>query len=402
MSPPGTAMPKIESAQVASTGIAGLDDVLRGGLPPNRIYLIKGQPGAGKTTLGLQFLLAGASRGELGLYVTLSETKEELEGVAASHGWSLDKLSLFELTASRGGFQRDEYTMYHPSEVELNEAMSLLLAEIDRLKPARVVIDSLSEIKLLASQALRYRRQILALKDHLAGTACTVLLLDDHSAEGDSHLESLAHGVIELRRHSPIYGSARRRLEVVKLRGLEFRAGFHDFSIERGGLQVYPRLVAAEHQPGYQRASLASGVPTLDALLGGGLDRGTATLLIGPAGTGKSALASQYACAAALAGEHAAIYTFDESTDTLFARSNAIGLPVRKHVAAGLIRIQQIDPVEMSPGRFAHEIRIMVEREHSRVVVIDSLTGYLNAMTEENYLVNQLHELLSDRDRTAS
>lgn len=297
-------MPNSRSVDVAtaSTGIAGLDDILRGGFPRDRIYLVKGNPGVGKTTLALQFLLAGVEQGEVGLYITLSETKEELRGVAESHEWSLEKLSIFELVGSRVGFQRDEYAMYHPSEVELNEAMATLLAEVDRLKPARVVIDSLSEIKLLASQPLRYRRQILALKDHLAGMKSTVLLLDDHSVEGDSHLESLAHGVVDLRRFSPIYGGTRRRLEIVKLRGVRFRDGFHDFSIERGGLHVYPRLVAAEHQPGYQRSSLASGVPALDELLGGGLDRGTATLLIGPAGSGKSALASQYASAAALGG----------------------------------------------------------------------------------------------------
>jgi circadian clock protein KaiC len=379
----------------ASTGVPGLDDVLRGGLPRDRIYLIKGHPGVGKTTLALQFLLAGVELGETGLYITLSETKQELLGVAESHGWSLEKLSLYELAASRSANRRDEYTMYHPSEVELNEAMSTLLAEVDRRKPTRVVFDSLSEIKLLAAQPLRYRRQILALKDHFAGTQCTVLLLDDHSVEADNHVESLAHGVVDLRRHSPIYGSTRRRLEVVKLRGVQFRDGFHDFSIERGGLVVYPRLVASEHQPGYARASLASGVPPLDALLGGGLDRGTATLVLGPAGSGKSALASQYASAAAKAGEHAAIYTFDESIDTLFARSDALGLPVRQHVEAGLIRVQQVDPAEMSPGRFAHVVRTMVEQDHARVVIIDSLTGYLNAMPEENFLLNQMHELLS-------
>lgn len=385
----------IDKTSRASTGVGGLDDVLRGGLPRDRIYLIKGHPGVGKTTLALQFLLAGVEKGERGLYITLSETKEELFGVAASHGWSLDDLSLFELSSSRAPMQRDEYAMYHPAEVELNEVMTTLLAEVDRLQPTRVVFDSLSEVKLLASQPLRYRRQILALKEHFAGTQCTVLLLDDHSVDGDGHLETLAHGVIELHRHSPIYGGTRRRLEIVKLRGVQFRDGFHDFSIERGGIHVYPRLVAAEHQPGYERASLATGVAALDALLGGGLDRGTATLLVGPAGSGKSALASQYASAAAAAGDQAAIYTFDESIDTLLARSDALGLPVRQHVEAGKIRIQQVDPAEMSPGRFAHEVRQRVERDHVRVVVIDGLTGYLNAMTEENFLLNQLHELLS-------
>ena len=379
----------------ASTGIAGLDDVLQGGLPRDRIYLIKGQPGVGKTTLALQFLLAGVEAGETGLYITLSETKQELFGVAASHGWSLEKLSLFEMSTARAASQRPEYTMYHPSEVELNEAMATLLAEADRLKPARIVFDSLSEIRLLAQQPLRYRRQVLALKDHFAGTHCTVLLLDDHSAEADGHLESLSHGVIDLQRHSPVYGSARRRLEIVKLRGVQFRDGFHDFSIERGGLRVFPRLVAADHHPGYARGTLSSGIPALDQLLGGGLDRGTATLVIGPAGSGKSALASQYVAEAAANGEQAVIYTFDESLETLLARADALESPLRRQLEAGKVMVQQVDPAEMSPGHFAHEVRTMVERDRARIVVIDSLTGYLNAMVEENFLLNQMHELLS-------
>ena len=366
-----------------------------GRLAADRIYLIKGHPGVGKTTLALQFLLAGIESGEPGLYITLSETKQELLGVAASHGWSLEKLSLFELPTAHLPSQRDEYTMYHPSEVELSEVMTTLLAEVDRVKPARVVFDSLSEIKLLAQQPLRYRRQILALKSHFAGTQCTVVLLDDHSVESDNHLESLAHGVIDLQRHSPVYGRARRRLEVVKVRGVRYRDGYHDFTIERGGLHVYPRLVAAEHHPGYARGTLGSGVPALDELLGGGLDNGTATLVMGPAGSGKSALASHYAVEAAGRGEHAAIYTFDESIETLLARSDALDSKLRRHVEAGKVRLQQVDPAEMSPGRFAHEVRTVVERDRARVVIIDSLTGYLNAMAEENFLLNQLHELLS-------
>jgi len=379
-------------AENASTGIAGLDDILSGGLPRDRVYLVKGQPGTGKTTLALQFLLAGAERGEEGLYITLSETPVELHAVAASHGWSLAKLSLFELKSDQTSVPPEEpYTMYHPSEVELSEAMQTLLAEVARVKPKLLVIDSLSEFRLLAEQPLRYRRQILALKHHFAGTACTVLLLDDHSAD---HLESLAHGVILLERHSPTYGGARRRLEVGKLRGVKFRDGYHDYTIEHGGLQVYPRLVAAEHHPEYARGALASGVGALDELLGGGLDRGTATLLIGPAGAGKSSLAAQYLVAAAKAGEHAAVYTFEESVDTLLGRSAALGMALKPHIDAGLIAVCPLDPAETSPGQFAHNVRVAVEQKKARVVVIDSLTGYMNAIPDERSLLNQMHELL--------
>lgn len=380
---------------LSQTGIVGLDDVLKGGLPRGSIYLVKGNPGVGKTTLALQFVLAGVKAGETSLYITLSETQTELREVARSHGWSLDGVSLFELKAHDDGGKESDYTMYHPSEVELREAMAALLAEVERVKPARVVFDSLSEIRLLAQEPLRYRRQVLAMKRHFAGKNCTVLLLDDHSAEIDNHLESLAHGVISLERHAPVYGGSRRRLEVVKLRGVHFRDGFHDFTIEHDGIAVYPRLVAADHKPTFEHASLASGVAELDALLGGGLDHGTATLLIGPAGSGKSALSSQYAVAAAKSGHRAVIFTFDESTETALTRGESLGLPLRELVAAGTLRITQVDPAEMSPGQFAHEVRLAVERDSARIIVIDSLTGYMNSMPEEQFLLNQLHELLT-------
>ncbi len=377
----------------AATGIEGLDDILRGGLPRDRLYLVKGQPGTGKTTLALQFLIAGAVRGETVLYITLSETRDELRGVAASHGMSLDGIDVFELAHASPA--AGQYTMYHPSEVELGRAMETLLEEVRRVKPSRVVFDSLSEIRLLAQQPLRYRRQILELKQHFAGSACTVLLLDDHSGEVDNHLESVAHGVVTLDRQSPVYGGTRRRLEVEKLRGVRFRGGFHDFTIERGGLVVYPRLVAGEHKPGFARGLMPTGAPALDRMLGGGLDHGSATLVVGPAGSGKSALASQCACAAADAGRNAAIYSFDESIDTLHARSDSLGLPTRKHVAEGRLHVEQFDPAEMSPGEFGHKIRWAVEVHRASVVVIDSIAGYLSSMPEERFLLNQLHELLS-------
>lgn len=385
-------MTRAESIR-AETGIHGLDDILGGGLPRNRIYLLKGQPGTGKTTLALQFLLSGAERGEAGLYITLSETLEELEAVATSHAWSLDKVKVFELKAR--GSERDDYTMFHPAEVELGEAMKTLLAETAAAKPARIVFDSLSEIRLLAQQPLRYRREILNLKQHFAGKNCTVLLLDDHVAGSESQLESLAHGVIALERSSPFYGKTRRRLEVVKLRGVSYHDGFHDFSIEQGGLRVFPRMVATRSPGTFERGTLLSQVPEFDELLGGGLDRGTGTLLIGPAGSGKSALATQFAVAAAARGEKAIIYTFDEGIMTAFARADSLGMPLRRFVDSGHIKIEQVDPAEMSPGEFMDAVRRAVEQDRARVVVIDSLTGYLNAVPEEHFLRSQLHELLT-------
>jgi circadian clock protein KaiC len=380
---------------LAQSGIEGLDDVLQGGLPRGGMYLVKGNPGVGKTTLALQFVLAGQAAGETGLYITLSETQDELRAVAASHGWSLDGIALLELNAKVGIPLEGEYTMYHPSEVELREAMSTLLEGVDRVGPTRVVFDSLSEIRLLAGDALRYRRQVLALKRHFAGKNCTVLLLDDHSGDADHHLESLAHGVVSLERHSPVYGGARRRLEIVKLRGVQFRDGYHDYTIERGGIRVYPRLVAAEHRSPVATRYQASGLAALDELTGGGLNCGTATLVMGPAGSGKSVLSTTYAIAAAQAGHNAIIFTFDEAAGTAITRAEALGLPVKPLIDAGTLRIVQVDPVEMSPGQFAHGLRAAVERDHALVVVIDSLTGYLNSMPEEQFLVNQLHELLA-------
>ncbi|MGD0527838.1 MAG: ATPase domain-containing protein [Polyangiaceae bacterium] len=378
-------------------GIDGLDDVLRGGLPRGRLFLLKGNPGVGKTTLALQFLLEGARAGERGLYITLSETTEELSDVAGSHGWSLDGLALYELKAADvQHLTETQYTMYQPSEIELSEAMRTLLEEVERVKPDRVVFDSLSEIRLLASQALRYRRQILALKNYFADKKCTVLLLDDHSGqESDQHVESLVHGVLALERHVPVYGGTRRRLEISKLRGVSYRDGFHDYVLERGGLRVFPRLIAAEHRPGFQHERVPSGVSALDELLGDGLDRGTATLVVGPAGSGKSSLAAQYCVSAAERGEHAAVFAFDEGLPTLFARAESLGMPLRKHLESGRIVVRQVDPVEISPGQLAHEMRVAVEREHARVVVLDSLTGYLNAMPDDKYLLPQLHELLA-------
>ena len=381
----------------SKTGIAGLDDILNGGLIPNRLYLVEGDPGAGKTTLSLQYLRAGAAAGERCLYITLSETKEELTAGAESHGWSLDGIDIVELIADEKELDADEQlTMYHPSEVELTETTQKVLDAVQRINPSRVVFDSLSEMRLLAQSSLRYRRQVLALKQFFIGRKATVLLLDDRTSEGsDLQLQSIAHGVITLEQLAPVYGAARRRLRVMKFRGTSFRAGYHDFSILNGGVVVYPRLVAAEHDTPFDRSRIKSGVTALDALLGGGPDRGTSTLLLGPAGSGKSTIAVQYAVAAAARGDHAVIFAFDESIATLEARTRDLGIELVRGRNAGQIRVQQVDPAELSPGEFAHLVREAVEKDSARVVVIDSLNGYIHSMPEEHFLTAQLHELLS-------
>ena len=383
--------------QRSSTGIPGLDDVLSGGLTPRRLYLVEGEPGCGKTTVSLQYLLEGVKNGEKCLYVTLSETKDELIAGARSHGWSLDGIEIFELSLDQQELNGTrQVTMYSPSEIELTETTRRIMEVVDRINPSRCAVDSMSELRLLAQNSLRYRRQILALKQFFKGRNCTVLLLDDRTSEvADIQLQSIAHGVLSLEQIAPLYGAARRRLRVVKFRGTNFRGGYHDFSIMRGGLEVYPRLVAAEHQAMYERDSIKSGVAALDTLLGGGPDRGTSTLLIGPAGSGKSTVAVQYALAAAQRGDHAAIFCFDETTSTLEARAESLGIRFAAGKKAGQISVQQVDPAELSPGEFAFLVRRAVERDKARIIVIDSLNGYINAIPGERYLMAQLHELLT-------
>lgn len=388
--------PSRNKGPLASTGITGFDEVVGGGLPVGRLFLVQGDPGVGKTTLALQFLMAGRDAGETALYVTLSETIEELKVVADSHGWSLDGIALFELPAPESVSSQDENTLFHPAEIELGETIKMLLARIDEVKPKRVVLDSLSEIRLLSQGPLRYRREVLALKQHFSGRGCTVLLLDDRTSEpGDLHLQSIAHGVFSLEQLSPLYGSERRRLQVVKLRGSKFRGGYHDFVLATGGIQVFPRLVAAEHKKPFEPSVLKCGIHELDALVGGGLDRGTSTLLMGPAGCGKSTVACQYVKAAADAGERGVIFAFDESATTLLARSSSIGQDLRAEMASGAVEFRQIDPAELAPGEFTSHVREAVEQRNVRVVVIDSLNGYLHAMPQENFLILQLHELLT-------
>jgi circadian clock protein KaiC len=380
-----------------STGSDGLDAILNGGLTPHRLYLVEGSPGSGKTTLALQFLRAGAARGERVLYVSLSETEEELRAIAASHGWDLDGVNVRELIPSEESLEPDEqYTMFHPSEVELAETTRAILTDAENFKPSRVVFDSLSEVRLLAGSALRYRRQILALKQFFLSRQCTVLMLDDRAPlESDIQLQTLAHGVITLEHTRPGYGAERRRLHVLKYRGMPFHGGYHDFIIRKGGLQVFPRLVAAKFRHPSSREILSSGVAELDSLLGGGIERGTSTLIAGAAGSGKSTLASQFAANVAARGKRAAMFIFDESTDTLLSRADGLGIGLRKAVESGALTIQPVDPAELSPGQFAHAVADAVTKHEAALVVIDSLNGYLQAMPEENFLAVQLHELLA-------
>jgi circadian clock protein KaiC len=387
---------KYKNNRRAKTGISGMDEILCGGLITERLYLIDGNPGAGKTTLALQFLLEGVRAGEKCLYVTLSETRQELAAGAESHGWSLDGIDIIELIADEKDLESDEQlTMLPPSEVELSETTRGIIEAVKRGDPRRMVLDSLSELRLLAQSSLRYRRQILALKQFLARRRCTVVMLDDRTAEGpDLQLHSIAHGVIALDSNSPAYGQARREVHILKFRGTDFVSGYHDFTIREGGLIVFPRLVSSQHSATFKSDSILSGVDRLDALLGGGVERGTSTLLIGPPGSGKSTIAVQYAAAAAWRGDHAAAFLLDESKAALLARSAGIGMTLKEGLGPGEIMLQQIDPAAISPGEFAHLVRDSVGRG-ARVVIIDSLNGYLNTMPQNNFLTAQLHELLT-------
>ena len=384
------------STNVAATGITGLDHILLGGFPRNRVYLVQGDPGVGKTTLGLQFLLEGIRQGETALYITLSESKEELEAVARSHNWTLEGLHIYEQLVGEEALTEEETTVFYPAEIELGETIKGMLLEVNRLKPQRVVIDSLSEIRLLAQSGLRYRKQILALKQFFAGRKVTVLCLDDRTNDvSDLQLQSVPHGVVELERYTPLYGAARRRMQLVKVRGLRFRDGYHDFNIETGGLVVYPRLVAAEHRSSMHHQPIPSGLAPLDTMLGGGIERGASTVVMGPAGSGKSALASQYIVAAASRGEKAAMFLFEESRNGSINRARSLGMSLGEHVDNGIVQIRQVDPAELQPGEFAHLVREAVEDFGAKVIVIDSLNGYLNAVPEERFLLLHLHELLS-------
>jgi circadian clock protein KaiC len=392
----------VNSLKRCATGIPGLDEILCGGFIAERMYLIDGNPGAGKTTFAMQFLAQGAREGQTCLYVTLSETAQELRSAAESHDWKLEGIEILELIVDPSELDGDgQLTMLHASEVELSETTQKLIAAIDRLKPSRLVIDSLSEMRLLSQSSLRYRRQVLALKQLFLGRGCTVVMLDDRTAEGsDLQLHSIAHAVISLEANSPPYGSLRRQLEVRKFRASTYSSGVHDFSIEREGLVVFPRLVAADHRVEYRQSIVRSNVQSLDDLMGGGIDRGTSTLLIGPPGCGKSTIALQYAAACAQRGEHAAVFMFDETRTALLMRCKGIGMTIKEGDGPGEMRLRQIDPAEVSPGQFMALVRAAVEKSGARVVIVDSLNGYLNSMPHDDYLNAQLHELLSYLNNT--
>lgn len=385
----------------ASSGIPGLDDILGGeGFPRNQMYLVEGNPGAGKTTLGLQFLREGASHGEKVAYIVLAESAKALRRLASSHGWDISDVTIIE-SADQSGTE-DQYSLFHPSEVELGHASDTILGEIDRLRPDRVVIDSLSEVRLLAQDPLRYRRQILTLRKFFDEREITALLLDFVTEDDDRQLESLCHGIIQLSQRTAEYGGHRRRMRVTKLRESAFRDGYHDFSIGRGGLQVFPRLVASEHNRGlgFRQQTCSSGIAALDSLCGGGLDRGTSTLIVGPAGAGKSTLTAIFARAMVERGEKVGFFVFDEVPSTLIVRGEGMGLDIRQHVESGRMLIRQVDPAELAPGQFAHQVRHAVESLGCSMIIIDSVNGYHSAMPEEHFLGAHLHELLSYLNQT--
>lgn len=378
-----------------STGISGLDDILGGGLTPQRVYLVEGSPGAGKTTLGLQFLLDGVARGESGMYVTLSETTEELIAVGHSHGWDLSCIDIVELAGDDDLDPDSQQSVFHPSEIELGETTRKVMDRVDATRPTRVVFDSLSEVRLLAQNALRYRRQILALKQFFSARNCTVLLLDDKTSSSDQHLHSIAHGVISLEQLAREYGKERRRVNIIKMRGIQFRGGFHDYALETGGIVMYPRLVAAEHMRDFSPMISTSGSDGVDRLLGGGLVRGTNALIVGPSGIGKTTLTTRCLMSALERGEKAGYYLFDEGLGTFFARNAQLGLDLRPYVDSGQLSMCHFDPAELSPGEFAQVLREAVENDGVRFVAIDSLNAYLQAMPGEQFLLLQMHELLS-------
>ena len=395
------AMPPARSDK-AALGITGLDDVLGGGFARDRVYLLEGSPGTGKTTIAMQFLLSGATVGERGLYISLSETEGELHETARSHGWVIGpEIDVFELIPPESLLDAEQQqSLLYSSDLELGETTRTIFERVEAVKPARVVLDSLSEIRLLAGSSLRYRRQILALKHYFARQGTTVLLLDDMTAEAqDKAVHSIAHGVIRLEELAPDYGAERRRLRVIKYRGQRFRGGFHDFCISTGGVRVFPRLIALEHKTAFARDQLKSGVPELDALLGGGIETGSSTLVLGPAGTGKSLLTIQYVVAAVARGERAAMFVFDEELGVMLERTRAMGFDLAGLRDSGQLTIDQVDAAELSPGEFAHLVRSQVDERQAKTVVIDSLNGYQAAMPDEGALILHVHELLQYLNR---
>ncbi len=389
-------MQSCEKYSSLSSGVPGLDDVLVGGFPANRIYLVEGSPGTGKTTLAMQFLMQGRDSAESCLYMTLSETKQELTQVGASHGWNLNGIEIFELPSDDNLATATQSNFFHTSEVELSQTNKAMFEIVEKIKPSRVVIDSLSELKLLTLDSVKFRRQVMALKHFFSERGATVILLDDKiQLQKEQEIQSVVHGVISLEHLSPGYGAERRRLRVTKLRGVPFRGGYHDFSIRTGGLVVFPRLVASQYGIKEKSGFVKSGIVELDNLWGGSIDSGTSTLLMGPAGSGKSTVAAKYAEYTANHGEKVAIFIFDEGKRTLLDRTKSLGIDLQKGIDSGNITLRQVDPAEISPGEFMMAVREIVEKEECKVVVLDSLNGYMNAMPEERFLMIHMHELLS-------
>jgi circadian clock protein KaiC len=388
----------------AATGIAGLDDVLSGGLAHGRTFLIEGHPGTGKTTIALQFLMAGAAVGARGLYITLSETDDELRSAAASHGWELGGIDVFELVPPENLLSEDlQQSLLYSSDLELGETTRRIFEAFDAAKPDRVVLDSLSEIRLLAQGSLRYRRQMLALKHFFAKRSATVLLLDDLTTEEkDKTVHSIAHGVIRLEELAPEFGSDRRRLRVLKYRGTRFRGGHHDFVIATGGVRVFPRLVSSEHRIAFKRTTLKTASKQFDSLLGGGIERGSSVLVLGPAGAGKSVIALTFAVSAVKRGERVAMFVFDEELGLLIERSKGLGINLESMQRKGQLRLVQIDAAELTPGEFSARVRDSIELFGAKTIIIDSLTGYQAAMPEERALVLHMHELLQFCNRSGA